>query len=63
MGEYWFDMYGKQNRDFIDGVKAGVTTFAIWKDGKQYVGIMQATLTKVLKEIEEQMGGGDGSKS
>lgn len=57
---YWFDSYGKCSRDFIDGVIAGITAFAVWKDGKQYVGVLEKPLVDVLRDVEEQLGGDDG---
>jgi len=39
-------------------VKAGVTMFAVWKDGGQFVGIMSEPLEKELFEIEKDLGGG-----
>ena len=52
---YWFRMYGTQPDDFIEGVIAGITMFAIWKNGKQVVGIMEHPLEEVIKEVKEQL--------
>lgn len=54
---YWREMYGARNREFIDGVIAGVTAFAIWKNGKQVVGILETPLEKEIKDIEKGLGG------
>lgn len=54
----WKDLYGPRSRDFIEGVKAGVRMFAVWKDGKQFVGVMREPLEKMLEEIEKDLGGG-----
>jgi len=51
----WRDQYGVRNRDFIDGVKAGVKMFAVWQEGKQVVGVMERPLEKELAEIEEDL--------
>ena len=55
--EYWKSMYGTCSREFIDGVKAGIEAFAVWKDGKQYVGVLAKPLNDVLSEVEKQLGG------
>ena len=55
---YWEEMYGKRSRDFIDGVIAGVTTFAVWKDGIEVVGIREKPLKEEIKDIEKGLGGG-----
>lgn len=34
---------------FIDGL----TAYAWWKDGKQYVGTIGKTLTEAIKEVEK----------
>ena len=60
---YWIDTYGKgRSKDFIDGVKAGVEAFAIWKEGTQYVGVMQKSLYEVFRDIERQLGGEDDAE-
>lgn len=57
---YWKDTCGEsKSRDFINGVKRGVEAFAVWKDGAQYVGIMQTPMIEVWDAIEEQLGGGE----
>ncbi len=60
--EYWKEMYGVSSREFVDGVKAGVEAFAVWKDGEQFVGVLRTPLHKVLDEIEEQLGGDSHGK-
>ena len=53
---YWRDMYGPRSNDFIEGVIAGITAYAVWKDGKEYaVGIMEQPLEDVIKEVKEQL--------
>ena len=54
----WKDLYGPRNRDFIEGVKAGVKMYAVWKNGEQLVGVMREPLEKSLEEIEKDLGGG-----
>lgn len=49
---YWTDMYGTKDASFVQGLIEGLKTFAVWKDGKQYVGISQIPLDEVIAEIE-----------
>ena len=37
-----------------EGVKEGITRFAWWKDGTQFVGTCGTTLKDALKEIEQE---------
>ncbi len=53
---YWREMYGFQSSDFINGVIAGVTAYAFWKDGIQVIGIAERPLQEEIKEIRESMG-------
>lgn len=55
---YWRDMYGARTKDFIHGVIAGVEAFAVWKDGKQRVGIYETPLEQEIKDIKKGLGGG-----
>lgn len=41
-----------QTRAYYDGVREGVTMYAHWKDGEQYVG----TTGRTLKEAIERVG-------
>ena len=62
MSNYWYSVHGKKSLDFIAGVKAGVTAFAIWHSGKQFVGALQEPIEKIYKDIDEGLGGAeDGS--
>ena len=56
MDEYWLEMYGKRTKDFIDGVIAGVETFAVNKNGIQVVGIMERPLKDEIEDIKKQLG-------
>jgi hypothetical protein len=47
------DLYGARSKDFIDGMKEGITLYAWWKDGVQYVGTTGTTLKDALEEVEE----------
>ncbi len=55
MDNYWISTYGKRNKDFVAGVIAGVSTFAIWKNGMEVVGCMQKPLKDEIKKIEEML--------
>ena len=50
-----YDMYGTRPEDFIRGVIAGVTMFAVWKNGVQVVGIREEPLQKVVEEIRSDL--------
>lgn len=45
---------------FLRGKIDGITTYAIWRHGVQYVGVLQTPLEKILKplryELEELLG-------
>jgi hypothetical protein len=51
--ENWKNYIG--NRDFIDGIIAGVIAFAVWKDGTQKVGVMQRPLKDEIEDIKKEM--------
>ena len=51
MPDKWREMYGSQSSDFIEGVIAGVTMFAVWEDGTQKVGIRKRLLKEEIEEI------------
>jgi len=53
--KYWEKMYGKQSKDFVQGVIAGVEFCAVWKDGIQVSGIAEQPLKTVIAEIKEQL--------
>lgn len=52
---YWQELYGECSREFVDGVIAGVRAYAVWKDGKQYVGIVRMPLEEAIKQIERDL--------
>ena len=53
---YWKEMYGARTKDFLDGVIAGVEAFAVWKDGKEVVGILEKPLKEEIEEIKKGLG-------
>jgi hypothetical protein len=54
--DYWKDNCGAQGKDFVAGVIAGITAFAWWKDGTQYVGTCGKTLKEAIAEAKEGLG-------
>lgn len=52
-GNYWIDNYGMRELAFVEGIKAGLTVYAHWEDGIQYVGTAGKTLAEALKEVDE----------
>lgn len=59
---YWRLMFGPRSEEFIEGVIAGVTAFAVWRDGREVVGIMQKPLKEEIAEIREGLGGEEKSE-
>lgn len=56
MSNYWKDMCGTRSNEFIEGVIEGMTAFAWWKDGTQYVGTGGKTLKEAIAEAKKDMG-------
>ena len=52
---YWKNMYGERNKDFIDGIIAAMWTYAIWKDGKQVIGVLEQPLNEVIEEVKREL--------
>ena len=50
---YWREQYGSRSPEFIEGVIAGVTGYAVWENGSQVVGIRHQPLNEVRKEIRD----------
>lgn len=53
---YFAEMYGKRSKEFIEGVIAGMTAFAVWKNGTQWVGSPEKTLKKAIAEAKKDLG-------
>jgi hypothetical protein len=53
---YWKETYGARSKDFVEGVIAGVRTYAVWKGCQQLVGENRQPLKEVVKEIKEGLG-------
>lgn len=56
MSKIWQDLYGTRSNEFIEGVIAGVEMYAIWRNGKRLVGVMEKSLEDVVEEIKQQLG-------
>ena len=39
---------------YKDGYSDAVTEYAVWKDGEQFVGVLQKPLSQVLQEVDER---------
>lgn len=48
-------MYGERNKDFIDGIIAAMWTYAIWKDGKQVIGVLEQPLNEAIEEVKREL--------
>jgi hypothetical protein len=54
---YWQDNYGpERSREFIEGVIAGATGFAVLKDGILVIGTYQIPLEEIIKIIKRELG-------
>ena len=51
----WKDIYGSRSEDFIEGVIAGVEMYAVWKDGRQYIGVHNTPLEDVIREVQKDL--------
>jgi hypothetical protein len=40
---------------FLKGAIEGITLYAVWKDGKQLVGVLQKPLKEVLQPYQEEL--------
>ena len=52
---YLKELYGKEGRNFIRGLKAGVELHAWYDEDVQYVGNKNMKLEDALKEIDEEL--------
>ena len=52
MSSYW-EIYKEKSDDFIEGIIAGITAYAVWKDGKQLIGVSERLLKEEINEIKE----------
>ena len=50
---YWKQMYGERSKEFIEGVIAAMETYAIWHNGKQYIGVKEQPLKEAIQEVKE----------
>ena len=47
-------MTPNMTKAFFAGIREGVTMFAYWKDGVQYVGTTGKTLAKAIEQINDE---------
>jgi len=52
---FFLEMFGKRSEDFTRGVIAGIVAYAVWKDGKQVVGINERPLKEVIEEVKQDL--------
>lgn len=55
-GDFWRELYGERSNEFIDGVIAGISMYAVYDNGKQYVGVIRKPLLDVIDEVKEGLG-------
>ena len=53
---YIRDMYGSRSEDFVRGFLAAIDTFAIWKDGKRWIGSPEKEAKLEMKRAAEELG-------
>lgn len=47
---YFRDIYGTRSPDFIKGVLATMSAYAVWEDGTQTMGVQKVPLRKAMSE-------------
>ena len=52
---YLRDMYGTRSPDFIRGFLACMELYAIWKDGKRYIGVMEEPLRSAMQDAVNEL--------
>lgn len=54
---FWRENYRNKigNKDFIEGIIEGVRAFAVWKEGKQMVGVMKRPLKDEIEDIKTEL--------
>jgi hypothetical protein len=40
-------------RAFVDGIKAAIEAYAVWKDGVQYIGVFPVALRDIFIDLED----------
>jgi len=51
MSKYWKNEMRGRNKDFLEGVAAGIKAYAYWNNGTQYVGNLKRPLSEVIQTI------------
>lgn len=55
--DYFKEMYGDRNPEFIEGFLAAMDTYAIHMDGKRYIGSPEKEVKGEMKRAIVGMGG------
>lgn len=50
------DNYSKKSyeKGYRQGYIDAITNYAVWRDGEQYVGVLQTPLKEVIEEVKEK---------
>ena len=54
---YIRDTYGKGSDDFIKGFLAAMDTYAVWKDGRHWIGSPEKLVREEQNEVIKELGG------
>lgn len=54
---YIRDMYGSQSLDFIKGFIAAIDTYAVYLNGKRWIGSPEEEAKKEMREAILELGG------
>jgi len=63
MENFWINEFRSKygNKDFIDGITSAMEMYAVWRNGKRYIGVMEQPLDEAIHEVREQLGRYDNS--
>lgn len=53
---YWKQMYGPRSNEFIAGAEAAIDTYAVWNNGKRWIGSPEKEAKKVIEEMKRDLG-------
>ena len=54
---WWRESYPDKigNKDFVKGIIITMRLYAIWHNGKQYIGVMEMPLEKAIEEVKKDL--------
>lgn len=55
---YIRNYYGIRSKEFIEGFLAAMNTYAVWKDGKQFIGSPETELKSAMKKAVSELSEG-----